>query len=65
MYSTNNRTLIFVLTVQAVCDPDRQAYPAGHVVQEVAPAREYYNIKGQFHYITSFDVMLQKKLDTS
>lgn len=41
MYSTNNRTLIFVLTVQAVCDPDRQAYPAGHVVQEVEPAREY------------------------
>ena len=34
-----------VLTVQAVCDPDRQAYPAGQVVQDVAPAREYCKIK--------------------
>lgn len=31
--------------MQAVCDPDRQAYPAGHVVHEVAPAREYWPLE--------------------
>lgn len=41
IYLQQNTNLKFVLTVQAVCDPDRQAYPAGHVVHEVAPAREY------------------------
>lgn len=34
-------TCFLALTVQAVSVPAKHADPAGHVVQDVAPAREY------------------------